>query len=122
MKNPLIKISILLFGFITFISNVFAETSNSIKEPKITDVMHKVLFVSTAHSNTAKITLLKKVAKQKTKTSWAITQKSAKSLRDTVNKAESLALLFNQYDLVILDAVSAREASATFDSYENVMT
>ncbi|NQZ20620.1 MAG: cobaltochelatase subunit CobN [Colwellia sp.] len=122
MKNPLIKISILLFGVITFVSNVFAETSNSINEPKLTDVIHKVLFVSTAHSNTAKITLLKKVAKQKTKTRWAITQKSAKSLRDTVNNAASVALLFNQYDLVILDAVSAREASATFDSYENVMT
>jgi cobaltochelatase CobN len=122
MKNLLIKTSILLFGVIAFISNAFTETSSTIKEQKLTGAAQSVLFVSTAHSNTAKITLLKKIAKEKTKTNWHIDQKSSKSLLEAASQAESIAAVFNQYDLVILDAVSAREASATFDNYASVMT
>ena len=111
MNNLLIKISILFFGILAFISNVFAETNQQ-------DAVNKaqsILFVSTAHTNTAKITLLKKVADEKSNQTWNIAQKSAKSLLKTANKADELTALFNQYDLVILDAVSVREASAAFD-------
>jgi len=122
MKNSLIKISILLFVISAFISNVFAAASNVDTEQTLTKNVQSVLFVSGAHSNKAKVTLLKKVANEKVNTSWHIEQKSAKSLAASVNQAEALAALFNQYDLVILDAVSAREASATFDAYATVMT
>ncbi|NQZ90402.1 MAG: cobaltochelatase subunit CobN [Colwellia sp.] len=121
MKNSLIKISILLFGISAFISNVSAETSNVDIEQTHKKNVQSMLFVSGAHSNTAKVTLLKKVANENENTSWQIEQKSAKSLLVNVNQAEALAALFNQYDLVILDAVSAREASATFDTYATAM-
>ena len=113
MNSLLIKISILFFGILAFISNAFAETNQQ-------DAVNKsqsILFVSTAHTNTAKITLLKKVADEKSNQTWNIAQKSAKSLLKTANKAGELTALFNQYDLVILDAVSVREASAAFDNY-----
>lgn len=115
MKNLLIKISILLFSVISFISN--AVTDSVINK----STNHSVLFVSTAHTNTAKITLLKTVADKKANSTWNIQQKSAKSLLQTANQADALAALFNQYDLVILDAVSVREASAAFDSYNNAV-
>ncbi len=112
MNNFLIKISILFFSAIAFIGNAFAETS---KQPA--PHTQSILFVSTAHTNTAKITLLKKVAEEKNKSTWKIAKKSAKSLAKTANKTGALTSLFNQYDLVILDAVSVREASAAFDNY-----
>ncbi|XPF94715.1 cobaltochelatase subunit CobN [Colwellia sp. RE-S-Sl-9] len=115
MKNLLIKISILLFSVISFISNAVTDSVSN----KSTN--HSVLFVSTAHTNTAKITLLKTVADKKTNSTWNIQQKSAKSLLQTANQADALAALFNKYDLVILDAVSVREASAAFDSYNNAV-
>jgi len=121
MKNSLMKISILLFGFSAFISTVFAEASSVDTKQRLTNKAQSVLFISGAHSNTAKITLLKKLANEKENTSWHIEQKSAKSLLESINQVEVLAALFNQYDLVILDAVSVREASATFDSYATAM-
>jgi len=117
MKNPLMKISILLFSIIALISNVYAASTNTEVVPTPTKNTQNVLFVSTAHTNTAKITLLKKVADEKTNTSWHIAQKSSKSLVEQMNQTSALTVLFNQYDLVILDAVSIREASAAFDNY-----
>lgn len=122
MKNPLIKISILCFGIITFIGNVFAEASNDNKDLETSITKQSVLFVSTAHTNKAKITLLKKIASEKTGYDWHIAQSSSKSLVKTASEASSLAALFNQYDLVILDAVSVREASAAFDNYASAIT
>lgn len=113
MNNFLIKISILFFCAVAFIGNTLAETS---KQEAATKTQN-ILFVSTAHTNTAKITLLKKVAEEQKSTRWQITQKSAKSLTKSANKTGALSALFNQYDLVILDAVSVREASAAFDNY-----
>lgn len=113
MNNFLIKISILFFCAVAFIGNTLAETS---KQEAATKTQN-ILFVSTAHTNTAKITLLNKVAEEQKSTRWQITQKSAKSLTKSANKTGALSALFNQYDLVILDAVSVREASAAFDNY-----
>ncbi|WP_158089159.1 cobaltochelatase subunit CobN [Cognaticolwellia mytili] len=111
------KISILLFSIFTLMGNVFAETISTSKKQMVSANNHNVLFISTAHTNTAKITLLKKVADERSNQTWNISQKSAKSLLKTANKVGDLTALFNQYDLVILDAVSVREASAAFDSY-----
>lgn len=109
---------------ICFISNVFADTSNVTNSDnhKSKDLAQRILFISTAHTNTAKIALLKKIAGEHADSHWQIDQKTAKSLLDTVNHSESLAALFNQYDLVILDAVSTREASAAFDNYAEAIT
>ena len=118
MNNFLIKISILFFSTIAFIGNTFAETTKKDAAPHT----QSILFVSTAHTNTAKITLLKKVADEKANETWKIDQKSAKSLLKTANKTGDLTALFNQYNVVILDAVSVREASAAFDSYTSEVT
>ena len=122
MKNPLIKISILLFSCITVISNVFAQAPSVKQEQAPTGKAHSVLFISTAHANTAKIALLKKVAEERVASTWHIQQKSAKSLLDAANQTSTLVSLFNQYDLVILDAVSVREASAAFDNYAEAIS
>ncbi len=117
MKNPLMKISILLFSIIALSSNVYAASTSTATALTSTKKTQNVLFVSTAHTNTAKITLLKKVADETTNTNWHIAQKSSKSLLEKTNQAGALSTIFNQYDLVILDAVSVREASAAFDNY-----
>ena len=121
MNKTLIKFSILMFGLLAFISNVFAEKVSDSKEYAPAPIVQSVLFISTAHTNTAKITLLKKVANERVNSHWEIEQKSAKSLLEIVNQPGALTTLLNQYELVILDAVSVREASAAFDSYASAI-
>ncbi|MGJ8691345.1 MAG: cobaltochelatase subunit CobN [Thalassotalea sp.] len=84
-----------------------AETATS------TQIINKVLFVSAAHSNKAKVTLLKNAAKESKTATFSIEQKSAKKLTDMA-AAEKL---FAQYDLVVLDAVSPRFAKKTFETF-----
>ena len=122
MNNLLIKISILLFSAIGFIVSALASDVSHKKSITAVNNKHSVLFVSTAHTNTAKITLLKTVAEKKLDSNWNIQQQSAKSLLETASQADSLAAIFNQYDLVILDAVSVREASAAFDNYADAIS
>ena len=122
MKKHIIKISMLLISLFGLLSNAFADPRINTKVQKQTENAHSILFVSTAHTNTAKITLLKKVAKAQQGKSWRIEQKSAKSLVETITAVNALAALFNQYDLVILDAVSVREASTAFDSYAGAIS
>ncbi|WP_077287223.1 cobaltochelatase subunit CobN [Cognaticolwellia aestuarii] len=122
MNNLLIKISILLFSAIGFIVSALASDVSPKKSTTTVNNKHSVLFVSTAHTNTAKITLLKTVAEKKLDSNWNIQQQSAKSLLETASQADSLAAIFNQYDLVILDAVSVREASAAFDNYADAIS
>lgn len=117
MKKLLNYISTFLLLICTLVSNAFADTTKHSESSSTVNSESRILFVSTAHTNTAKITLLKDIAKTKHDTQWQITQKSAKSLTKTASQASALAKLFNQYDLVILDAVSVREASAAFDNY-----
>ncbi|WP_111977475.1 cobaltochelatase subunit CobN [Algibacillus agarilyticus] len=95
---------------ISFSSTLMAETSP--------DSQHnKILFVSAAHSNKAKVKLLKEVAStppsEGTQLRFNVEQKSAKALKD-IAKAETL---FSEYDLVVLDAVSSRFAKQTFEAY-----
>ena len=115
MKKKLITLALALLGFTSILYNAFAKAAENNGE-------HRVLFISTAHANTAKISLLKKLAKEKTATTWHIQQKSAKSLLDAANQTSTLVTLFKQYDLVILDAVSVREASAAFDNYAEAIS
>lgn len=122
MKNPLLKLSIILFGLVNIINNAYAEVTDSDIQPTLNKQTQRILFLSTAHANTAKISLLKKVVKERIDSNWHIEQKSAASLSNSINKTNALSMLFNQYDLVILDAVSAREASATFDNYASEVT
>jgi len=121
MKTPLIKIYLMLVSCFFLASNALAETVSANVDTANLDTA-SVLFVSTAHANTAKITLLKKVAKTQPQQPWLIEQRTAKSLAEMSTQQGALAALFNQYDLVVLDAISAREASASFDNYANELT
>ncbi|WP_390618804.1 cobaltochelatase subunit CobN [Maricurvus nonylphenolicus] len=70
----------------------------------------KVLFVSAAHSNKAKVSLLKE---NTAATGVVVEQKTEKSIGD-LSKA---ATLFAEYDLVVLDGVSKRESKKTYEKY-----
>ncbi|MEI6893323.1 MAG: cobaltochelatase subunit CobN [Colwellia sp.] len=74
---------------------------------------HNILFVSAAHSNKAKVRLLQKAATNNMVATWKIKHQSAKDLKD-MHQVEAL---FSQYDLVILDAISVREATKTYQSF-----
>lgn len=76
---------------------------------------NKVLFVSSSHSNKAKVSLLKEKARPY---GVRVEQKTEKSLGDL----SEAVLLFNQYDLVVLDAASARESEKTYQKYAGVIS
>jgi len=118
MKNFLLTTAILLLTFCLLNASVLADEITSKQSGNLSQTKKNILFVSTAHTNTAKITLLKDIA-TKHSNSWKIEQKSAKSLSKEIKANGKLAALFNQYHLVILDAVSVREASAAFDSFSS---
>ncbi len=80
-----------------------SETSSS-------DTVKKILFVSAAHSNKAKVSLLKESLAG---TGLEIDQQAERSLGD-LGKA---AALFQRYDLVVLDGVSKRESDQTYAKY-----
>jgi len=83
------------------------------------DVQKKVLFLSAAHSNKAKVTLIKETLLKNgaEKTGLIVEQKAEKSIGD-LSKA---AKLFAEYDLVILDGVSKRESKSTYAKYMPVV-
>ena len=69
-----------------------------------------ILFVSSGHSNKAKVTLLKEQLGDKG--NLIIDQKSEKTI-----DIGSASTLFSQYDLVFLDAVSVRESKQAYEKY-----
>lgn len=71
---------------------------------------YKILFLSAAHSNKAKVSLLKEQAGQRP---LKIDQRAESSLGDM---AKAVALMAD-YDLVILDGVSVRESKSTYSKY-----
>lgn len=71
---------------------------------------YKVLFVSAAHSNKAKVSLLKEQLGDR---NLLIEQKTEKSIGDLPKAAK----LFAEYDLVVLDGVSKRESKSTYAKY-----
>jgi len=78
----------------------------------------KILFITSAHTNTVKIGLLADTAKGRA----TVEHKSAKSLATSAADASALASIFNQYDVVILNAVSSRESSSTYASYPTAVS
>ena len=69
-----------------------------------------ILFVSAAHSNKAKITLIKEQVSEFG--DFAIDQKAESAI-----KLESARKLFLRYDLVVFDGVSTRESKSTYEKY-----
>ncbi|NQY88571.1 MAG: cobaltochelatase subunit CobN [Colwellia sp.] len=98
----LIPLLIIVMGLLTSHFTVANETLTT-----------KLLFVGSAHSNKAKVSLLKEITTKNQINNWQITYKSARSLKD-LQQAQSL---FNQQDIIIFDAVSANEAAKTFGKY-----
>ncbi|MBU2871687.1 cobaltochelatase subunit CobN [Colwellia sp. E2M01] len=106
----------LLFSVIVTSNHVSAAANDSktsdTSATAETENTTKVLLISGRHSNKAKVALLKKAADASTTIDWAISQQSSKTLTDN----EKAATLFAQYDLVILDSVSANSAVKTYES------
>jgi cobaltochelatase CobN len=76
---------------------------------------HRVLFVSGLHNNKAKVSLLQELAVPR---GIAIEQKPENSFGDI----PSAVAVFNEYDLVILDAASANESRKTYEKYRDALT
>ncbi|OUS17690.1 hypothetical protein A9Q88_02750 [Gammaproteobacteria bacterium 50_400_T64] len=74
----------------------------------------KILFVSAAHSNKAKVTLIKKLAKEQ---GLHIGHQSIRDL-DDLDKALSV---FNTYDVVMFDAVSIKATQGSFGKYASLI-
>lgn len=89
---------ILLSILMSFASSVLADAQQSI------------LFVSAAHSNKAKISLIKEQLDELG--DLVVDQKSESSL-----DIDSASVLFKGYDLVIFDGVSKRESKSTYEKY-----
>lgn len=100
----------LLISFFSLLISYTTLAEEAVTEQTLTTT--KILFVGSAHSNKSKVSLLKDIAK-KNSTTWQILYQSARSLTD-LEKAKTL---FNQQDIIVFDAVSAREAEKTFANY-----
>ena len=74
----------------------------------------KVLFITSFHSNKAKIALLKEKA-----ATYDI--KIEHRRESSLAKISNLAALLNQYDLVVLDAASARESKKLYQKYATAL-
>ncbi|TYK65003.1 cobaltochelatase subunit CobN [Colwellia echini] len=115
--RSLVKLSVvfsLMFSLMLTANAATADNSANTATTEATAAENttKVLFISGRHSNKAKVTLLKKAADASQTVTWDISQKSSKALTDNQKTAE----LFAQYDLVILDSVSANSAVKTYES------
>ena len=105
-----IHIILMITTLLSISLSSFAKTAtNSATTPENTT---KVLLISGRHSNKAKVALLKKAADTSTTVNWDISQQSSTTLTDN----QKAATLFAQYDLVILDSVSANSAVKTYQS------
>ena len=103
--------SIILVIALAFLSSVKAFSAG--KPSSIDDPLakhKKVLFVSAAHSNKAKVTLIKKIAKAQ---GIDIHHQAERDFSDL----EQARTAFNNYDLVILDAVSVKATQNSFAQY-----
>ncbi len=75
---------------------------------------YRILFVTGRHGNRAKISLLKKIAKNHNFSGLDVESKADQDLGDV----PSALKVFAQYDLVILDSVSSRTAKKTYAKYQ----
>ena len=116
MKNSIPPLFIYsIFILVSFIASFNCNALEANKSDQLKPT--RILFVSAAHSNKAKVTLLQKVAQAQKLGAWNIEQKSAKSLAENLTN-NALTKMFNRFDMVILDAVSSREASSTYTKFE----
>jgi cobaltochelatase CobN len=101
-----------LFSCVISANAVNAVASDNKADTPLASNTTKILFVSGRHSNKAKVALLKKAAETSTMIDWDISQQSSSTLTDN----QKAATLFAQYDLVILDSVSANSAVKTYQN------
>ncbi|GHF96408.1 cobaltochelatase subunit CobN [Thalassotalea marina] len=71
-----------------------------------------ILFISSAHSNKAKVDLLKKIAQQHP-IKWQVSHKAASQIKDILAFEQTIS----DYDIIVLDGVSERESATTFQGY-----
>lgn len=106
-KTPL-NMFVALLAFIS----LFAHSVDSVAASNESATATKVLFISAAHSNRAKVSLLKKVAETHS-VEWSITHKSTRELKDL----EQVKQLFNQHEFIVLDGVSKNESEKSYQGY-----
>jgi cobaltochelatase CobN len=75
---------------------------------------HKILFINGTHSNKAKLTLLKELAKEK---GIEIDRKAQSELEDLA----TTATLFSHYELVVMESVSVRESKQLYPQYASII-
>ncbi len=106
------KLIFLLVASLFLLSNQAQAESNQPQQNQASTKQTQVLFISAAHSNKAKVSLLKEAAK-KHSVKWQITHKSTRELTD-IKQVEQL---FNQHQLVVLDGVSKNESEKSYQAY-----
>ncbi|MBU2917008.1 cobaltochelatase subunit CobN [Psychrosphaera sp. F3M07] len=102
-------VSLVTVALLYLSNQASAKTSETTADPATST---KVLFISAAHSNRAKVTLLKDAAKTH-EAKWSITHKSTRDLKD-VKQVEQL---FNQHQFIVLDGVSKNESEKSYQAY-----
>lgn len=110
--NKLLTLLSVCLAFAVQITTVEAEAAEKSAESGVK--AYKVLFVSGRHSNRAKISTLK--ALQQSELSHSILSLEQQGKSD-LGDVESALAKFNQYDLVILDAVSKRSSEQSYAEY-----
>jgi cobaltochelatase CobN len=106
VNPPKFRLLLLLITVLSLLTSNFTVANDTLTTTKL-------LFVGSAHSNKTKVSLLKEIANKNQKNNWEIVYKSARSLTD-MKQAQTL---FEQQDIIVLDAVSANESKKTFDKY-----
>ncbi len=71
---------------------------------------HKILFISSNHSNKAKVSLLKEISEDR---DIDVQHKPENTFTDVAEAAGEFA----GFDLIVLDAVSRRESKKTYEKY-----
>ncbi|GAA0370908.1 cobaltochelatase subunit CobN [Bowmanella denitrificans] len=87
----------------------------SLAQQSVTQAKPKVLILGAAHSNKAKVSLFKELAGE----TLDIEHKAESAIKDDMSAAKRL---FDEVDLVLFDAVSARESAATYAKYQALIT
>ncbi len=125
-KRQLIMNKTRLSFFVALVAfaSLFTNSTNAANQTKAADTVSqppktvvsttatKVLFISAAHSNRAKVALLKKVAETHS-VEWSITHKSTRELKDLAQVQQ----LFEQHQFIVLDGVSKNESEKSYQGY-----
>lgn len=104
----------LLVNFRAWVCVLYTCVLLSLALPVNADETQKLLFVSAAHSNKAKVSLLKELASDY---QFTIDQVAEKEI-----SLEGASGIFGNYDLVVMDGVSVRESKSTYAKYERLVS